>query len=124
MRYYVIYGTYGIYNLVVELVTLRILLYSIPCINVLIWPTEFFEMKTSDSFMARYLYFPIVQGSVWYAAIVLNSLLIYFVNRLYLYRLASIVDPTKITVLTSVVYVVFNFVSITALVFIFKYSGH
>lgn len=118
MRFYVVYGIYGIYNLVIELVTLQILVFSIPCFYDLLRPTEFIEMRTSDSLITGYMYMPIVQGSVWSAAVALISLLIFYLNRLYLSRMASIVDTTKIALLTAVVFVIFNFVSISTLVYL------
>lgn len=124
MSYYIKYSFYYVYNLFLEMVTLNVLMYSVSCVNVLIWPTEFFDMRAGDSLIARFVYFPIVQGSVWFAAIALLSILIYNVNRVYLSRVASVTDPSKIALLTTVVFVVFNYVWITTFVFIFKYSGH
>ncbi len=123
MRFYVVYGIYGVYNLAYECVTVYCIMLVFPFFNTILWPTTLMEMFRSGSLIARYLYFPIVQGSVLVAETILILLMIYPVNRLYLTLVANTADPKKIAFLTLVVAAAVNAGWVFAFLYSIAYTG-
>lgn len=124
MHFYVVYGIYGIYNLAFECVSVYCIMYVFPLYNTILWPTTLMEMYRSGSLIARYLYFPIVQGSVLLVETILILLMIYPVNRLYLSLVANAADPKKIAFLTLAVAAAVNAGWVFAVLYSIAYTWY
>lgn len=103
MLRYVIYGMFGIYNLIGGFITIGFLAFAHNYLNPPAGRYEFPVMMQGDSLFEIYVLYPVYQIAILHVAIALPLVLFYFVNRLYLTLVANAVDPKRTSFQTGVV---------------------
>lgn len=103
MLRYVIYGIYGIYNMILGFTTIGFLAFAHNYLNPPAGRYEFPVMMQGDNLFNIYILYPVYQIAILHIAAALPLVLFYFVNQMYLTFVANAADPKRTSFHTVVV---------------------